>query len=94
MCLIVVPTWYLGSTTSGFLSGKPELRDLKHISMVRCVLASGESLTPFLVSSEVHEMVIESLKAERFGMGVELILEHARKPYMNARLFQHYIAMC
>jgi hypothetical protein len=66
-------------------------RNLKHMSVVCCVSASGESMTPFMVSSQDNDSAIEGLKAERFRMGVDLILEHRQKPYMNAALFPQYI---
>jgi hypothetical protein len=66
-------------------------RNLKHLSVVCCVSGSGESLTPFMVASQVHDSVIERLKIDGFLMEVELILEHRQKPYMCAAQFQQYI---
>jgi hypothetical protein len=48
-------------------------------------------MTPFMVSSQVHDSVIERLKTEGFRMGVGLILERRQKPYMTAALFQQYV---
>jgi hypothetical protein len=42
-------------------------RNLKHMSVICCVSAAGESLTPFVVSSQVHDKVIETLKLRGFG---------------------------
>jgi hypothetical protein len=47
-------------------------------------------MTPFMVSSQVNDSVIERLKTERFRMGVDLILERRQKPDMSAALFQQY----
>jgi hypothetical protein len=42
-------------------------RNLKHMLTICCVSAAGESLTPFVVSSQVTDKVIETLKIEEFG---------------------------
>jgi hypothetical protein len=65
--------------------------NLKHISLVRCVSANGESMIPFMVSLQVNDSDIERLKAERFRMAVDFILERRQKPYMTAALFQQYV---
>jgi hypothetical protein len=51
-------------------------RNLKHMSVMCCVSAVGESLTPFGISSQVNDKVIETLKIEGFGMGVYMVLKH------------------
>jgi hypothetical protein len=56
--------------------------------VICCVAAAGESLTPFVVSSEVNDKVIETLKIEGFRMGVDMGLEHRQKAYVTATLFQ------
>jgi hypothetical protein len=48
-------------------------------------------MTPLMVSSQVNDSVIESLKTEGFGMEVDLILEPRQKPYLAAALFQQYV---
>jgi hypothetical protein len=65
--------------------------NLKHMSMIFCVLATDESLTPFVVSSQVNGKVIETLKIERFRMGVDMILEHRQKAYVTVTFFQQYV---
>jgi hypothetical protein len=55
-------------------------RNLKHISVVCCVSASGESRTPFVVSSQINDSVLERLKTDGLRMGVDLILERRPKP--------------
>jgi hypothetical protein len=66
-------------------------RNLKHTSMIYCVSAAGESLTPFVVSSQVNDKVIETLKIDGFRMGVDMALEHRQKAYVTATLFQQYV---
>jgi hypothetical protein len=65
--------------------------NLKHISVICRVSAAGESLTPFVVSSQVNGKVTETLKIEGFRMGVDMVLEHKQKAYVTATLFQQYV---
>jgi hypothetical protein len=59
-----------------------------HMSMICCVSAAGESLTPFVVSSQVNDKVIETLKIEGCRMRVYMVLEHRQKAYVTAAVFQ------
>jgi hypothetical protein len=54
-------------------------RNLKPMSVICCVSATGEALTPFVLSSPVNDKVIEALKIEGFRMGVDMVLEHRQK---------------
>jgi hypothetical protein len=65
--------------------------NLKHVSVVYCVSAAGESSTPFIVSPQVNDKVIETLRIEGFRMGVDMVLEHRQKTYVTAALFQQYV---
>jgi hypothetical protein len=62
------------------------------MSVICCVSAVGESLTPFVLSSQVNDEVIEKLKIEGFRMGVDMVPEHRQKAYVTATLFQQYVA--
>jgi hypothetical protein len=66
-------------------------RNLKHMSVICCVSAAGESLTSFVVSSQVNDKVTETLIIEGFRMGVDMILEHRQKAYATATFFQQYL---
>jgi hypothetical protein len=66
-------------------------RNLKHMSVICCVSAAGESLTPFVVSLQVNDKVTETLKIEGFWIGVDMVLEHNQKAYVTATLFQQYV---
>jgi hypothetical protein len=57
------------------------------MSVICCVSAAGESLIPFIVSSQVNDKVIETLKIEGFWMGMDMVLEHRQKTYVTAALF-------
>jgi hypothetical protein len=65
-------------------------RNLNHMPVICCVLAAGESLAPFVVSSQVNNKVIETLKIEGFRISVNMVLEHRQKGYVTATLFQQY----
>jgi hypothetical protein len=66
-------------------------RNLKHMSVICCVLAAGGSLMSFVISSQVNDKVIETLKIEGFRMGVDMVLEHRQKVCVAATPFQQYV---
>jgi hypothetical protein len=51
-------------------------RNLKHISVVACISAAGEHITPSFVSSQVNSTVERQFKSDAFRLGVDLILKH------------------
>jgi hypothetical protein len=51
-------------------------RNLKHVSVVACISAAGEHMTPFFVSSQVSPTVERRLKSEGFRLGIDFILKH------------------
>jgi hypothetical protein len=65
-------------------------RNLQHVSVVACISAAGEHMTPFFVFSQVNPTVERRLKSEWFRLGVDLILKHRNKPYMSSQLFAEY----
>jgi hypothetical protein len=66
-------------------------RNLKQMSVICCVSADGEFLTPFVVFSQVNGKVIEKLKIEGFRTGLDMVLEPRQKAYFTATLFQQYV---
>jgi hypothetical protein len=66
-------------------------RNLKHVSVVACISAAGESMTPFFVSSQATPAVTTKLKCLGFRMGVDLVLKHRSKPYVSSKLFYKYL---
>lgn len=84
---VIVP-----STMKGQLIFHGIHRNLKHISVVVCISAAGEHMTPFFVCSQLNDAVERRLKTIGFRMGVDFILKHRSKPYMNAELFHEYIS--
>jgi hypothetical protein len=61
------------------------------MSVICYASAAGESLTPFIVSSQVNDKMIETLKIEGLRMGVDMVLEDRQKVYATATLFQQYV---
>ena len=66
-------------------------RNVKHISIVTCISASGACLTPYVVTSQDSTAVRRDLQATGMQIGVHLRMEHRDKPYVNAQLFQNYV---
>jgi hypothetical protein len=67
-------------------------RNLKHLSVVACISAASEHMTPFCVFSQVNPTVERQLKSEWLRLAVDLILEHRNKPDMSSQLFAVYIS--
>jgi hypothetical protein len=67
-------------------------RKLKHISVVVRISAAGEHIMPFFVLSQETEVVQRRVQVDGFRLGVDLILKHREKPYMNAQLFAECIS--
>jgi hypothetical protein len=62
-------------------------RNLKHVSVLACVSAAGESLMPYLVTSQDSLYVREQLKKKGVRFGTDLILKARQKPYVNVECF-------
>jgi transposase len=84
---VIVPSTMRGQTIFHGIR-----RNLKHISVVACISAAGEHITPFFVCSQINDTVERRLKTEGFIMGVDLIIKRRTKPYMNSQLFAEYIS--
>jgi hypothetical protein len=57
---------------------------LKHVSVIACVSAAGESLTPYIVTSQDSPSLREQLKRRGVRFGTDFILKSRAKPYINA----------
>jgi hypothetical protein len=64
-------------------------RNLKQISIVTCICASGVCLTPYMMTSQDSLAVRRSLEADGMPIWRHLLLQHRDKPYVNADLFQN-----
>jgi hypothetical protein len=66
-------------------------RRLKHVSIIACISAAGESLMPYVVTSQDSLPVRDALKKRGMRFGTDLILKHHAKPYINMEIFEDYI---
>jgi hypothetical protein len=64
---------------------------LKHASIVVCISAGGDHMTPFFVSSQVHDDVTRRPKNDGFRIGCDIILRRRDMPCMNATPSAEYI---
>jgi hypothetical protein len=67
-------------------------RGLKHVSIIACVSAGGESLTPYVVPSQDSPAVRQALKKRGVRLGTDFVLTHCAKPYINAEIFEEAIS--
>jgi hypothetical protein len=66
-------------------------RNVKHISIVTCISAGVECLTPDVVTSQDSAAVHRALEATGMQIGKHLILKQRAKPDVNADLFENYV---
>ena len=83
---VIVPATMRGQTIHHEIS-----RTVKHISVIACVSAAGESLTPYIVTSQRSTAVQEQLKKQGVRLGTDFVLRSNPKPYINAEIFLDYI---
>jgi hypothetical protein len=63
-------------------------RRLSHLSVIACVSAAGESLTPYIVTSQDSPVVRRQLKTRGVRFDTDFILKSRAKPYINAEIFE------
>lgn len=66
-------------------------RALKHVSVIACVSAAGESLMPYIVTSQDSPKLRQQLKTHGVRFGTDFVLKSRAKPYINAEIFSEYI---
>jgi hypothetical protein len=66
-------------------------RNLKHISVITCISAVEESLTPYIVTSQDSESLRRKLMIRGVRLGIDLVLRRRSKPYVNAVVFLEYV---
>jgi hypothetical protein len=66
-------------------------RNVKHISMIACPSAAGESLLHYIIISQNSSTVQEHLKKQGVRFGREFALKFNQKPYFNVGIFLAYI---
>jgi hypothetical protein len=62
-------------------------RNLKYMSVITCINAAGESLTPYIVTLQNPESLRRKLMIRAVRLGIELVLRQRSTPYVNAVLF-------
>jgi hypothetical protein len=66
-------------------------RNVKQISIVRCISAGDACLTRYVVTSQDSPALHRALKATGMQIGKHFILKRRAKPYVNADLFENYV---
>jgi hypothetical protein len=66
-------------------------RPVKHISVIVCISAAGESLPPYIITSQALTSVQERLKKEGVQFGTDFVLRSNSSPYINVKVFLDYI---
>jgi hypothetical protein len=66
-------------------------RGVRHISIITCITAAEESLTPYLVTSQDSDAVRKRLMSRGVRLGVDFALKNRSKPYVGRELFFDYI---
>jgi hypothetical protein len=64
---------------------------VKDISVIACISAAAESLTLYIITSQVRTSVQERLKKEGVRFSTDFILRSNPSPYINAEIFLDYI---
>jgi cobalamin biosynthesis Co2+ chelatase CbiK len=64
---------------------------VKHISVIACLFAAGESLTPDMMTSQDSPSFREQLKKRGVRFGTDLIMKSNGKPSINADIFLDYV---
>jgi hypothetical protein len=68
-----------------------ESRSVRDISIITCITAGGESLTPYTVTSQDSDAICKRLIRHAICLGVDFVLRWRSKPYVSRKLFLEYI---
>jgi hypothetical protein len=82
----IVPAAMRGQTIHHEIS-----RTVKHLSVIACIYAAEESLTPYIITSQAPTSGQERIKKEGVRFNTEFVLRSNPKPYINAEIFLDYI---
>jgi hypothetical protein len=83
---VIVPATMCGQTIHREIS-----RTVKHVSVIACVSAAGESFTPSIITSQASTSVKERLKKEGVRFRTDFVLRSNPSPSINAEIFLDYI---
>jgi hypothetical protein len=84
--IVIGPAKMVGQTVHHEIS-----RPVKHISVIACAFPAGESLTPYIITSQASRPVQEQLKKHVVRFGTNIVLRSNPKPCINAERFLDYI---
>jgi hypothetical protein len=62
-------------------------QNVRHISTITYITASGESLMPYTVISRDSESIRQKLMSRGVRLAIDLVLRQRPKPYVNGKLF-------
>jgi hypothetical protein len=68
-------------------------QNVKHVSVIACVSAAGESIIPYIVISQDSSRVREQLRTHGVQFSTDLILKQRTEAYFNGEMFLEYIRM-
>jgi hypothetical protein len=66
-------------------------RSVKRTSVIACITAGGECLTPFLATSQISDGFRKRLMSRGVRLAVDFVLRQRPKPYVSRQLFLEYI---
>jgi hypothetical protein len=66
-------------------------RSVKHISAIAYITAGGESMTPFIVTSQISDGIHKMLISGAVRLGIDFVLWQRPKQYVSCKLFLEYI---
>jgi hypothetical protein len=64
---------------------------VKHILVIAYITAGGESLTPFIMTSQISDGIRKRLMSRGVRLGVDFVLRQRSKPYVSRKFFPEYI---
>jgi hypothetical protein len=67
--------------------------NLKHITVITCVAASGEHAISYIITSQESDHLREVLRKKGIEFGRPLILMENQKPYVHSKSFDEYIKL-
>jgi hypothetical protein len=66
-------------------------RNVKHISVIACITAGGESMIPFIITSQISDGIRKRLMSRGVCLGNDFVLRQRPKSYVCRKLFLEYI---
>jgi hypothetical protein len=68
-----------------------ESKRLRHQLIIIYITTGGESLTPYIVTSQNSDVIRKRLMGHGVRLGVDFLLRHLSKPSVSGKLFLKYI---